>query len=130
MTIVSLPGRQLPHSESCEVIYRHGHRVVCVRGEHDASTASALSSELMAVMRLDERDVVVDLHRVAFMDASTIGALMSARAFLAARGRALRLEAPSNAARRVLQLCGIAYDAVPAHPAAPALRLLSEDDSV
>jgi hypothetical protein len=41
------------------------------------------------------------------MDASTIGALVVARNRLLARSRSLTVRAPSSAARRLLELCGL-----------------------
>ena len=123
MTIVPLPSHLVRHSDALEVVHRGVQRVVCVRGEHDLSTVSGLSADLAEVMRMDESDVVVDLQRVAFMDASTVGAFVRARAFLAARGRELRLRSPSAVARRVLDLCAVAYDAAPM----PDLHLVSSD---
>jgi anti-anti-sigma factor len=50
---------------------------------------------------------VVDLHRVEFMDASTIGVITWARELLRARSRALTVRGPSPSARRVLGLCDL-----------------------
>jgi anti-anti-sigma factor len=123
MTIVPLPSQPPRRSNALVVTHRHGQRVVCVSGEHDLSTVSGLSADLAEVMRIDESDVVVDLERVVFMDASTVGAFVRARAFLAARGRDLRLQSPSAAARRVLQLCGVACDTAPM----PDLHIVPND---
>jgi anti-anti-sigma factor len=125
MTIVPLPSPLSPRSRTFQVVHRHGQRVVCLSGEQDVSTVGRLSAELAKVMRSDERDVVVDLQGVLFMDASTVGAFERARAFLAARGRELHLQSPSPTALRVLRICGIAYDTAPA----PGLHIVKADDT-
>jgi hypothetical protein len=50
-------------------------------------------------------DLVVDLSRVEFMDAATIGVIVWARELLRARSRSLVVRSPSTCARRVLELC-------------------------
>jgi anti-anti-sigma factor len=79
-----------------------------LHGEHDISTSERLSSTLEDATRVDGgADVVVDLSDVSFMDASTIGALVVARNRLLALSRSLTVRAPSSAARRLLDLCGL-----------------------
>jgi anti-anti-sigma factor len=82
--------------------------VVWLRGEHDLSTVHLLSEALSRAIAEDERDVVVDLSRVEFMGAATVGVLLRARQDLLSRSRALTLRHPSPAARRVLDACGVA----------------------
>jgi anti-anti-sigma factor len=97
--------------------------VVWVRGEHDLATRVHLSVVIAKAARLDAADVVVDLSGVTFMDASTIGALVGARNGLAARSRSLSVRAPSLRARRVLDLCGLAY--LIDESQSPVLRLVA-----
>jgi anti-anti-sigma factor len=80
--------------------------VVWVRGEHDLANRVHLS-----------------VSGVTFMDASTIGALVGARNGLAARSRSLSVRAPSLRARRVLDLCGLAY--LIDESQSPVLRLVA-----
>lgn len=54
-----------------------------------------------------EVDVVMDLRRVEFMDAATVGVIAWARVLLRARGQALTVRAPSPCVRRVLELCDL-----------------------
>lgn len=81
--------------------------VVMLRGEHDYSTAPALSETLARAIAADDADLVVDLSRVQFMDASTVAVLVRAREFLGGRSRCFTLRAPSTCASRVLQLCSV-----------------------
>jgi len=81
--------------------------VVCLRGEHDLSTVAELSATMARAMRLSDADLVVDLSRVEFMGASTIGVIVWARDLLGARDRSLAVRTPSSCARRVLELCDL-----------------------
>jgi anti-sigma B factor antagonist len=82
--------------------------VVWVRGEHDLASLVALSDTLARATALDDADLVVDLSGVAFMDASTLGAIVTARNGLRIDSRTLTLRAPSARADRVLRICGLA----------------------
>jgi anti-anti-sigma factor len=82
--------------------------VVWVRGEHDISTAAALSETLTGVVAGDGGDLVVDLSGVPFMDASTVGVIVRVCGHLRRRSRSLAVRSPSTSARRILDLCGLA----------------------
>ena len=84
-----------------------GRTVYSLRGEHDASTAADLSSDLARVLTEDEGDVVLDLSQVDFMGASTVSIIVSARALLERQNRRLTLQLPTRCARRVLEICGL-----------------------
>lgn len=81
--------------------------VVWVRGDHDVATRRHLAAMLARAGRRDDADLVVDLSGVTFMDASTIGALVAARGRLRADARSLSVRAPSQRARRLLDVCGL-----------------------
>jgi len=78
-----------------------------VVGEQDISNEVVLAADLARGIAAGDEDVVVDLHRVTFMGASTIGVLVTARQFLADRERQLIVRSPSPCARRVLALAGL-----------------------
>lgn len=82
--------------------------VVWVRGDHDIATTNALAVALARAARLDHVPLVVDLRAVTFMDASIIGALVGSRKRLRSRALTLEVRAPSPAALRVIELCGLA----------------------
>ena len=95
--------------------------VVWLRGEHDRSTAAALSIVLARAIAAGDTDVVVDLSRVEFMDASTARVIAQARERLRVQSRLLFLRSPSRPAWRVVALCGLA-DSVVARALHPAVR--------
>ena len=82
--------------------------VVWLRGEHDASTVSALWETIDQAIALDDSDVVVDLSGVEFMGSATVGVIIRARESLRPRARALTLRSPSRCAQRLLDLYGLA----------------------
>jgi anti-anti-sigma factor len=92
--------------------------VVLVRGEHDASTVTALSEHMARAISLDDADLVVDLSAVEFMDAATVRLFIRAREFLARRSRTLTLRSPSRRARHLLDVCGL-DDHLDRHPRWP-----------
>lgn len=100
---------------------------VRVQGDHDLSTVGRLGVALVEAAMMDTRDVVVDLRAVTFMDASTIGCLIQGRNLLAmSETRRLYVRHPSDAARRLLVLVGLAGliqpDAAGPRPSASALE--------
>jgi anti-anti-sigma factor len=96
------------------------HRtVIRVRGDQDIANVSALCDALAWATDLGGA-VVVDLSRVTFMDASSLGAIVRARHVLEAQARSLIVRSPSPCARRLLDLCGIPALADPEGTTAPA----------
>lgn len=81
--------------------------VVTLRGEHDLATRPEVAEVVAEAIAVGDVDVVMDLGRVEFMDASTVGVIVWARELLRARGQALTLRAPSPCVRRVLELCDL-----------------------
>jgi len=81
--------------------------VVTLRGEHDLSTRLEIAQVMAEAIAVGDTDVVVDLGRVEFMDASTIGVITCARELLRARSRALTVRSPSRFAHRILDLCDL-----------------------
>ena len=82
--------------------------IVRLQGEHDASTKALLLAAFRRAVVLDDANVVADLAAVTFMDASTVGVLVNAQNRLRAQARSLAVRAPSRAAQRILELCGLA----------------------
>lgn len=99
------------------VVGRDGDRtVVWLRGEHDMATTAELSVIFARAIAVGDADLVVDLSQVQFMDASTIGVIVSARSFLLPLSRLLSLQAPARCARRVLDVCGLTELIDPSSP--------------
>jgi anti-anti-sigma factor len=61
----------------------------------------------VAIRRGD--DLIVDLSGVRFMDASTIGVIVSACALIRERSGSLTIQSPSPFARRLLDVCHVPF---------------------
>jgi anti-anti-sigma factor len=84
---------------------RSRHTMVCLAGEHDLSTAPALADAFSHAIMFDSTNVLVDLSKVTFIDASTIAALMQLRNRLAEGSRTMTIHQPSACASRLLGIC-------------------------
>jgi len=89
--------------------------VVCVHGELDLATAPALRQALLdAATRSPASgrpvDLVVDLAGVPFVDATGLGALLSAAESVRGGGGDLRLTSPSRMLRLMLRLLDLEAD--------------------
>jgi anti-anti-sigma factor len=71
------------------------------------STAADLAERLESAAAIGDGDVLVDLSGVQFMDVAIVNTLVACRQQLALRSRRLTLRAPTQFARRVLDLCGL-----------------------
>lgn len=78
------------------------HPVLALVGELDAYTGPALSQALAAA-----GDVTLDLSGVTFVDSSALRILVLAHQQRAEHGARLRLQAPSDAVRRLLDVSGL-----------------------
>jgi anti-anti-sigma factor len=79
--------------------------VIAVAGEIDLATAPDLSRR---VLEHRERDVVLDLSEVTFLDSSGISALVHAQQSLLASGHTLRTTGERDHVLKVLQIAGLA----------------------
>jgi anti-sigma B factor antagonist len=84
---------------------RPARAVVVVSGELDAAAAGDLAAELAAVLARQPARLIIDLHRVGFIDCAALRIIASAAAFLPAGGLALRR--PGPAVRRLIRLTGL-----------------------
>lgn len=75
--------------------------------DHDLSTRDDLIEAVTRAALLLDVDPVLDLSGVAFMDASTVGAILDAADRLESHGRVLRVRSPSTCAQRLLDLCSL-----------------------
>jgi anti-anti-sigma factor len=82
-----------------------GHTLVSLAGEHDIATVFDVAASFAGAIALDHADLVVDLSKVDFMGAETVGILIRARSLLQGQSRSLTLQAPTPCALRVLDLC-------------------------
>ena len=81
--------------------------IVWLEGEHDIATVSDLADTLAGATSADGADLVVDLSRVTFISAATIGLLIAHGNSLRRESRTLTLRSPTRFTRRVLDLCGL-----------------------
>ena len=83
-----------------------GRFVVRVHGEHDIANIHELAELLAQAAALDDRDLVVDLVGVEFVDASTIRALLQCRDSLRERSRSFTVRTSGRTAH-LLALLGL-----------------------
>jgi len=86
---------------------RAGFSVIRLHGDYDIATASELSGVLADAITHDDRDLVVDLGDVRFLDASTIRALLRSRDDLKLQSRSLKVRTSGRTAR-LFVLLGLA----------------------
>ena len=83
-----------------------GAVVVRLAGELDIANAPVIREALTAAAETQPERLVVDLAEVTFVDSTTLGVLIEARAKLSNR-RAFLLAAPQRETRRALQVSGL-----------------------
>ncbi|MFB7934042.1 MULTISPECIES: STAS domain-containing protein [Streptomyces] len=98
--MVPLPG--VRRSEDCG-----GWAVVVLTGEVDRALAPALREAVDALIVEDRARIVLDLEQVPFMDSSGLSALVYGARRAGALGGTLRLAAPRDQVRRLLELTGL-----------------------
>lgn len=80
-------------------------------GEFDLSNAWKIKDALLRAIRDEDRDIVVDLTDVRFMDAQLVRALIKARASAMSRGVAFVVVPPADrVVARVAQLADLDID--------------------
>ena len=104
-TVPTLAETAVRLAPSASVMRGDGHTLVVLEGDHDTSSLLALAESLAIAIALDDQDLVVDLSKVGFMGAETVGILIRARNLLQGQSRSLTLQAPAPCAQRVLDLC-------------------------
>ncbi len=112
------------HEFSIGVTRAAGRSVVTVRGELDAATAPRLREAVDELADHDrDRDVVIDMEGLTFIDSSGIYVLIQARKLVRAGGCELTLSGTSPGAYKVLDVCGhtSVFD-LPRPPARPSER--------
>lgn len=84
------------------------HRtVVYLAGEIDAASSGRLRA-VLGEQVVEDRDVVIDLSGVRFIDSSGLGVLVGALRRFQGVGRRLSLRAPTSSIQRVLDMTGLA----------------------
>lgn len=92
-----------------------GWLVVAPSGEIDLATVDALDQALA-----ENRDTVLDLSEVSFMDSTGLRSLVGVHNRLKENGSRFRLVVPSGAVSRIIEITGLsgALDIVPTRAAA------------
>src|SRR5262245_43205033 len=78
--------------------------VISVAGEVDLATGAEL---VECVQTNADRDVVLDLSRVAFLDPAGVGALVRSYQFVYDSGHSLRTRGEPDNVRKVLEIVGV-----------------------
>ena len=96
--------------------------VVTPAGEADICTVADLRRALCDAIGMDSPHVIVDLDRLSFMDASTLGVLVEAHRRASAMGRTLRVRCRTRQFRRLLTMTRLdgMLDPSGADPLAPS----------
>ena len=103
--VPATPFMSQARSPGIEFIHESDGTVVRLWGEHDASNAAWLLEQLSSVVESDDANVWLDLGRVDFMAAATVGAVLEIRDRLRRLGRTLRVQSASRCVLRLLTLC-------------------------
>jgi anti-anti-sigma regulatory factor len=83
-----------------------GFTTVWMHGEHNSSTASALSEAIRRASDIDDADVMVDFSDVSSLDRSAIDVIASSKVLLAQRSLLLRSRRPSACVHRFVESNG------------------------
>jgi anti-sigma B factor antagonist len=83
------------------------HVVLEISGEIDVYTAPKLRERLIELVNSGQRNVVVDLGRVEFLDSTGLGVLVGAHRRLKARDGSLNLVCPHERLLKVFRITGL-----------------------
>ena len=81
-----------------------GHPVLHVTGEIDIYTAPMFKQAVVNLVSEGNKDVIIDLSGVTFMDSSGFGTLLGATRRLRPSGGGLHLAGPNSTIQRMLRL--------------------------
>jgi anti-sigma B factor antagonist len=96
----------MPDGLGVDVADDRGRTLYRLSGELDALNSAHLRTVLIEQAD-DDRDVVLDLSQVAFIDSSGIGVLVGALKRFEASGRRLVFRSPTPALKRVFDMTGL-----------------------
>jgi anti-sigma B factor antagonist len=82
-------------------------RVIAVTGDLDLDTAPLLIDAALDLVEAGERDVIVDVHRLAFCDSSGLSAFVRIANQVGGQGGRLALAGPLPMVGRVLEISGL-----------------------
>jgi anti-sigma B factor antagonist len=99
------PGR--PERLHIEAEYLGSEVIVVLEGEFDMTGTARFWAHISNALEMPATSITVDARGVTFIDSSSVGALLRARAEADERGVAFRVSEPSPVLRRIAQLAGI-----------------------
>ena len=102
-----MPIKCRAHLLEASVAFEDAVSTVAVRGELDIATRSILDDALTQAIELGASIVLVDLAELSFIDATGLGALVSARNRLLAQSRDLTLRNPSPVITSMIAAIGL-----------------------
>jgi anti-sigma B factor antagonist len=82
-------------------------RVLVLHGEIDVATGPAVRADLRRRFDEGEREVVVDLADVSFIDASGLGILVGAHRLYTRAGGMFRVRSPQRPVHRLFEITGL-----------------------
>jgi anti-sigma B factor antagonist len=99
--------RTEPREFGVEVAESNGTAVVHVRGEVDLYTAPRLREQLEEVIGEGQRQLVVDLTEMDFIDSTGLGVLVGTLKRLRETGGEMSLRNPSRSTHKILEIAGL-----------------------
>lgn len=87
----------------------NGRTTFVPRGELDLATAPELEEQVLGAIRAADREVVLDLRELTFMDSTGVRTIVAAHQEAERSGAALRLVRPprESSVARVIEISGI-----------------------
>jgi anti-sigma B factor antagonist len=86
---------------------REGRAVLSVQGEIDVATAPQLRERLLELVGTGERDVILDLDGVGFLDSTGLGVIVGCLKRARTNGRDLVLVCTNRPILKVLEITGL-----------------------
>jgi anti-anti-sigma factor len=90
--------------------------LIRVRGDVDMNSSADLCEAITLAQQCSDRDVLVDLAGVTFIDSSGVATLIRAHRALASAGRTLRVRNAHGPVQRVLSMTGAFEYLAPERP--------------
>jgi len=105
-TIMRREDLEPPGWFSCEVVHAGDSHIVSLVGELDIAAGPRLRD---ALMEIGDSEVVVDVSRLTFIDASGLSALLEARRRIHENGHGFRLTGAQGIVRRVFDVTELSH---------------------
>jgi anti-sigma B factor antagonist len=96
------------HEDLSIHVHKHGEtHVFQLSGSLDLATAPTVRAALLEAAERGDHRIVVDLHRVEFLDSTGLGSLIGAYRRAKEEGGELRLTVPDGQILRLLRITGL-----------------------